>query len=94
MMQELSNPQPGGFLVLQHLAHTVLVHALRLHLSNAQVSGQSDWVNETGPKPPNIPDWFAALSDKQIATAIACLHEDPAHLWTLKELARHAGMSR
>jgi AraC-like DNA-binding protein len=92
MMQELSNPQPGGFLVLQHLAHTVLVQALRLHLSNAQqASGQSD---RTGQNVPDIPDWFAALSDKQIATAIACIHGDPAHPWTLKELARHAGMSR
>ena len=97
MMQELSTPQPGGFLVLQHLAHTVLVQALRLHLANAHTSGQSDRTGQTIPTAPNgpdIPDWFAALSDKQIATAIACIHGDPAHPWTLKELARHAGMSR
>ena len=33
MMQELREPQPGSFLVLQHLAHMMLVQALRLHLA-------------------------------------------------------------
>ncbi len=32
MRQELREPQPGGFLVAQHLAHMMLVQALRLHL--------------------------------------------------------------
>jgi AraC-like DNA-binding protein len=32
MMQELRDPQPGSFLVVQHLAHMMLVQALRLHL--------------------------------------------------------------
>ncbi|UJW76365.1 AraC family transcriptional regulator [Rhizobium sp. SL42] len=32
MMAELRNPQPGGFLILQHLSHMILVQALRLHL--------------------------------------------------------------
>jgi AraC-like DNA-binding protein len=34
--------------------------------------------------------WLFALSDKQIGA----LHEDPAHRWTLHELAKRAGMSR
>ena len=33
MMQELREPQPGSFLVLQHLAHMMLVQALRAHLA-------------------------------------------------------------
>ncbi len=33
MMQELREPQPGGFLVAQHLAYMMLVQALRLHLA-------------------------------------------------------------
>ncbi|ADM97376.1 AraC family transcriptional regulator [Dickeya dadantii] len=32
MMQELRAPQPGSVLILQHLAHMILVQALRLHL--------------------------------------------------------------
>ena len=33
MMQELREPQPGGFLVAQQLAYMMLVQALRLHLA-------------------------------------------------------------
>jgi hypothetical protein len=41
MMQELREPQPGGFLVVQHLAHMMLVQALRLHLAEG-IEGVSD----------------------------------------------------
>ena len=43
MMQEMREPRPGGFLVAQHLAHLLLVQALRLHLAEgaAAVSGGS-----------------------------------------------------
>ena len=34
MMQEMREPRPGGVLVAQHLAHLVLVQALRLHLAD------------------------------------------------------------
>ncbi|PDQ22337.1 AraC family transcriptional regulator [Mesorhizobium sanjuanii] len=33
MMQELREPQPGGFLVVEHLAHMILIEALRLHMA-------------------------------------------------------------
>ena len=36
MRQELREPQPGGFLVAQHLAHMMLVQALRLHLAEGR----------------------------------------------------------
>ena len=32
MMQELRQRQPGGFLIVEHLAHMILIEALRLHL--------------------------------------------------------------
>lgn len=78
MMQELRDGQPGAFLVIQHLAHMVLVQALRLHLEAAG--------GGVG--------WLFALSDKQISAAIGAMHEDPAHRWTLQTLASRAGMSR
>ena len=34
LMEELREPQPGGGLIAQHLAHTMLLQALRLHLSD------------------------------------------------------------
>ena len=79
MMQELREPQPGGFLVAQHLAHMMLVQALRLHLAEGLKGGVG---------------WLFALADKQMSAAINAMHDDPAHRWTLQELAERAGMSR
>lgn len=79
MMQELRDPRPGGFLVAQHLAHMMLVQALRLHLAEGSSGGVG---------------WLFALADKQMSAAINAMHADPAHRWTLRSLAERAGMSR
>jgi AraC-like DNA-binding protein len=79
MMQELREPQPGGILVAQHLAHMLLVQALRLHLAEGSGGGVG---------------WLFALADKQMSAAINSMHDDPAHRWTLQELGKQAGMSR
>ena len=79
MRQELSDPQPGGFLVAQQLAYMMLVQALRLHLAEG-LRGKVGWL--------------FALSDKQISTAISSMHDDPSHDWTVEELGQCAGMSR
>jgi AraC-like DNA-binding protein len=79
MMQELREPQAGGFLVIQHLAHMILVQALRLHLSEGLGGGVG---------------WLFALADKQMSAALNAMHADPAQRWTLQELAERAGMSR
>lgn len=79
MMQELHERQPGGFLVAQHLAHMMLVQALRLHLAEGPGGGVG---------------WFFALADKQIGAAITALHAEPARRWTVQELGQRAGMSR
>jgi len=78
MMQELRERRPGGFLVMQHLAHLMLIEALRLQLR--------DGLRGVG--------WLSALADKQIGAAINAMHDDPAHGWTLQELAQRAAMSR
>ncbi|WP_207477258.1 AraC family transcriptional regulator [Arenibaculum pallidiluteum] len=79
MMQELREGEPGGYLIAQHLAHMMLVQALRAHLAEGPGVGVG---------------WFFALADKQLAKAIAALHSDPARRWTLQELGEIAGMSR
>src|SRR5580693_7534346 len=79
MRQELLEPQPGGFLIAQHLAHMMLVQALRLHLAEGLRGGVG---------------WLFALADKQMSAAINAMHDDPAHRWTLQELAERAAMSR
>lgn len=79
MMHELREAKPAASFVAQHLAHIMLAQTLRLYLS--QQSG-----SEIG--------WFAGLADPQVGAAIAAIHADPGHGWTLEELAAHAGMSR
>ncbi|HEX4230355.1 MAG TPA: AraC family transcriptional regulator [Bryobacteraceae bacterium] len=79
MREELQEPQPGGFLVAQHLAYMMLVQALRLHLAEGLKGGVG---------------WLFALGDKQMSAAMNAMHDGPAHRWTLQELAERAGMSR
>lgn len=79
MMQELRERQPGGFLIVEHLAHMILIEALRLHMAEGLRGGVG---------------WLFALADKQIGAAIGAMHDNPAHGWTLQTLAERAGMSR
>jgi AraC-like DNA-binding protein len=79
MKEELRDPQPGGALVSQQLAYTMLVQALRLHLAEGLRGGVG---------------WLFALADKQMNAAMQAMHDEPAHRWNLQELAERAGMSR
>ncbi len=79
MSQELREPRPGSFLVVQQLALMMLVQALRLHLSEGTQGGVG---------------WLFALADPQMSAAIQAMHDDPAHRWTLQKLAERARMSR
>jgi len=80
MIQEQHDPQPGGLLIAQHMAHVILVQALRMYVGS-QLPGV-----ESG--------WFTALADKQLSRALNAMHEKPAHRWTVQALAECAGMSR
>jgi len=79
LRHELRERQPGGFLIAQHLAHLMLVQALRLHLAEGMEGGVG---------------WLFALADRQMSAAISAMHDDPAQPWTLQALAACAGMSR
>jgi AraC-like DNA-binding protein len=79
MNQELRAQRPGGLLVAQHLAHMMLIQAIRLHLESGFLDGVG---------------WLFALADKQLSAAMHAMHGDPARHWTLQMLAERAGMSR
>ncbi len=79
MKEELRNPQPGGSLIAQQLAYMMLIQALRLHLADGARGGAG---------------WLFALADTQMSAAMACMHDDPEHPWTLQKLAQRVGMSR
>ena len=80
LRQELREPQPGGFLVAQHLAYMMLVQALRLHLAEGLKGGVG---------------WLFALADRQMSAAITAMHDDPAHRVDLAEVGadrRHVAL--
>jgi len=79
MMQELRDPQPGGYLVAQQIAQMMLVLALRLHPAESEKAGAG---------------WLFALADRHMGAAIHAMHDDPAQPWTLESLAQRACMSR
>ncbi len=78
LMVELRENRPGASLATHHLAHMMLLQALRLHLAR-QVEEQVGW--------------FHALADPRLGPVMEAMHADPARRWTLSELAA-AGMSR
>lgn len=76
---ELTNRPMGSNVVAEHLATVMLVHVLRLHIA----------------RDPHVASgWMAGLGDPVVATALAQMHQDPAHPWTVAELAACASVSR
>lgn len=79
MMTEMQHGRPGGALAARHLAHLMLLQAFRLHL--ARQAGDRVGL-------------LYAIADPHLGKAIDAMHADPAHRWTLAELAARAGLSR
>ena len=79
LLREMRDPQPGGALIVQQVAYTMLVEALRLHLADTLQRG-------TG--------WLSALADSRMRAALSSIHQAPERAWSLQELARSAGISR
>ncbi|WBO69512.1 helix-turn-helix transcriptional regulator [Streptomyces camelliae] len=77
--QELMHRPVAATLVAEHLAVVMLVHLLRVHLAR---------------EPRAVSGWPAGLADPLVTTALASLHRDPAHTWTVAEPARAAAVSR
>ncbi|USI71454.1 AraC family transcriptional regulator [Sphingomonas morindae] len=80
LMAELRAPRPGGRLIADHLAQSLLVEALRLHLPAAAAAGRGGWL--------------AALADPPLARALGAIHAEPGRRWTVAALAAIAGLSR
>ncbi|MFF4324679.1 AraC family transcriptional regulator [Streptomyces sp. NPDC001568] len=76
---EVSRDEPGQEIVLDRLLDLLLIGVLRAWLA-APGSG--------------APAWYRAQGDPVVGSALRLLHENPAHGWTVEELARKAGVSR
>ena len=81
--RELHEPSPGSTLAVAHLSHLLLVEVLRQHLGASPDGTDGQTVG-----------WMAALADPATARAVAAMHANPAHPWTVGELAELAAMSR
>jgi AraC-like DNA-binding protein len=79
LSEELRNNEPGADIVMHGLLDVVFTYALRQLIARCAKA-------QTG--------WSQAVHDLQIGRAIALMHDDPAHPWTLNELAKNAGLSR
>lgn len=69
----------GSGLVLAKLSEVLFVETLRLYINSLPT-------DQTG--------WLAGVRDPVIGQALALLHKDPAHPWTISTLARNVGLSR
>ncbi|MBB3179061.1 AraC family transcriptional regulator [Variovorax sp. Sphag1AA] len=76
---EARSPRPGGAGVLAKLAEVLFIEVLRLYM-NEQSEGRTGWL--------------AGVGDRVVGAALHSMHKQPAHAWTLDELAREAGSSR
>ncbi|MBJ2283444.1 AraC family transcriptional regulator [Pseudomonas haemolytica] len=76
---ELQQKRPGRSLMNEHLAHLMLVEVLRTHLATLDSTGIG---------------WFYGLADRNLSVALSAIHADPAHRWSVQELAQLATMSR
>ncbi|MFJ6619877.1 AraC family transcriptional regulator [Kitasatospora sp. NPDC091335] len=79
LTSEISKNEPGQEIVLDRLLDLLLVGVLRTWLA-APDSGS--------------PSWYRAQSDPVVGLALRLLHENPAHGWTVGELAVKTGVSR
>ena len=78
LASETRTPRPGGETIITRLCDILIVQAIRA------------WIESN----PTTTGWLAALRDPTIGPAIAAMHRNPAHNWTVAELASEVAMSR
>lgn len=79
LADEIVKDDAGQPAVLDRLFDLLLVAVLRTWLSQQQ---------------PGRVGWYAALSDPVVGPVLHLLHDDPAHPWTVAELAARVSVSR
>lgn len=76
---ESQTGDPGGSAMLERLSEMLFIDAVRRHL---------------GSLPAESRGWLAGLRDRFVGRALALMHDDPAHAWTVEELGGRVGLSR
>jgi AraC-like DNA-binding protein len=75
---QTGSSSPGSAVILARLSEVLFAEAIRQY-TNELPTGESG---------------LAGLRDRYVGRALSLLHEQPAHAWTLVELATKAGLSR
>lgn len=76
---EVSQRRPAQQAILNRMGDILFMQCIRDHVETVtEGSG----------------NWLAALKDRALSTALACIHRDPQHNWTVPDLAREACLSR
>ncbi|APY85731.1 AraC family transcriptional regulator [Streptomyces alfalfae] len=79
LAEEISRADPGQEVVLDRLLDLLLIAALRAWFSRPEAEA---------------PAWYRAMGDPVVGRALRLLQDDPAHPWTIADLAVGAGVSR
>ena len=78
-VRESDDERPGAASLLARLSELVFVDALRRYVESV---------------PERNRGWLAGLRDAHVGHALALIHGDPSHGWTVDDLAREVAMSR
>src|SRR5262249_34878027 len=78
-VNEASGSRAGSGLVLAKLSEVLFVETLRRYINAL---------------PPDQIGWLAGARDLAVGQALALMHKEPAHPWTISSLARRVGLSR
>ena len=76
---EIARDEPGQQAVLDRLLDLLLIRTLRAWFARPDTRS---------------PSWYAARTDPHVGESLRLLHDDPAHTWTVGELATKVGLSR
>lgn len=76
---EAKAAQPGNAAMLSRLTELMFVEIVRQYMQQL---------------PPNQRGWLAGLNDVIVGRALRLMHANPAHNWTVSELAHEAATSR
>jgi AraC-like DNA-binding protein len=79
LLGEATSGRPGCTALLSKMAEALFIEALRRHMEQL---------------PPEANGWLAGARDQVVGAALALLHRQPCHRWTVAELAERVGASR
>ncbi|MEV0218538.1 AraC family transcriptional regulator [Streptomyces sp. NPDC050704] len=79
LVDEVLGDRPGQQVMRDRMLDLMLVTTLRIWFDRSEA---------------HAPGWYRALADPVAGQALSLLHGDPAHPWTVAELAAGTGVSR